>query len=149
MYKSVKKNVSFPALEERILEFWEEREVFRKTDEQRQGNPEFVFYDGPPGTNGVPHIGHMMQSALKDLWPSYKTMQGYHNPEHLEHPSKGHIHEYRRGRYKYFRRLSQEWGGWGYPANRENRTLSRRCCRRRYCVIFALFWDWDRLSGAM
>jgi len=78
MYKPVEKNVNFPALEERILKFWEENEVFRKTDEQRQGCPEFVFYDGPPGTNGVPHIGHMMQSALKDLWPRYKTMQGYH-----------------------------------------------------------------------
>ncbi|MFH1735973.1 MAG: isoleucine--tRNA ligase [bacterium] len=78
MYKPVEKNVSFPALEERLLKFWEDKEIFRKTDLERQGNPEFVFYDGPPGTNGVPHIGHMMQSALKDLWPRYKTMNGFH-----------------------------------------------------------------------
>ncbi|MFH1861907.1 MAG: isoleucine--tRNA ligase [bacterium] len=78
MFRTVDKNVNFPALEERILAFWEAEKIFQKTDELRQGCPEFVFYDGPPGTNGVPHIGHMMQSALKDLWPRYKTMKGFH-----------------------------------------------------------------------
>ncbi len=60
------------------MKFWDENEIFLKTDQERQGCPEFVFYDGPPGTNGVPHIGHMLQSALKDLWPRFKTMRGYH-----------------------------------------------------------------------
>ena len=77
-FKPVDKNVQFPKLEESILEFWESRRIFEKTDEIRRGAPEYVFYDGPPGTNGVPHIGHMMQSALKDLWPRYKIMQGFH-----------------------------------------------------------------------
>jgi isoleucyl-tRNA synthetase len=78
MFKPVAKNVSFPKLEESLLTFWEEQRIFQKTDEIRRGGLEYVFYDGPPGTNGVPHIGHMMQSALKDLWPRYKTMRGYH-----------------------------------------------------------------------
>ena len=78
MFKSVEKNINFPAQEERILKFWEEKDIFKKTDEQRAGCPEYVFYDGPPGTNGIPHIGHMMQSALKDLWPRYKIMRGFH-----------------------------------------------------------------------
>jgi len=78
MFQPVPKNVRFPQLEERILQFWESNGIFQKTDEIRRGRPEFVFYDGPPGTNGLPHIGHMMQSALKDLWPRYKTMRGFH-----------------------------------------------------------------------
>ncbi|RJP80184.1 MAG: isoleucine--tRNA ligase [Candidatus Zixiibacteriota bacterium] len=78
MFEPVDKNVRFPAREEALLDFWDKQEIFRKTEEQRAGAPEYVFYDGPPGTNGVPHIGHMMQSALKDLWPRFKIMQGYH-----------------------------------------------------------------------
>ncbi len=78
MFKATVKNVRFPDLEENILRFWEERRILERTEEERRGRPEFVFYDGPPGTNGVPHIGHMMQSALKDLWPRYKTMRGFH-----------------------------------------------------------------------
>ena len=61
-----------------MLEFWEDQAIFYKTLQQTQSNKRFVFYDGPPGTNGLPHVGHIMQSALKDLWPRYKTMQGYY-----------------------------------------------------------------------
>ncbi|TKJ40469.1 isoleucine--tRNA ligase [candidate division LCP-89 bacterium B3_LCP] len=78
MFKTVEKSVKFPELEKRILKFWEDNDIQRKTDLQRENCPEFVFYDGPPGTNGKPHIGHMLQSALKDLWPRYKIMNGYH-----------------------------------------------------------------------
>lgn len=67
----------FPALEERVLSYWDHHHIFEKTLSERKGKPAFVFFDGPPGTNGRPHIGHMMQSALKDLWPRYKTMQGF------------------------------------------------------------------------
>lgn len=67
----------FPALEERILTYWDDQKILEKTLSERQGKPAFVFFDGPPGTNGRPHIGHMMQSALKDLWPRYKTMRGF------------------------------------------------------------------------
>jgi isoleucyl-tRNA synthetase len=76
-YPAVPANVSFPALELETLAFWEERDIFRRSVEQRAGAPDWVFYDGPPGTNGRPHVGHMMQSALKDLWPRYKTMTGH------------------------------------------------------------------------
>ena len=75
-YQPVPQNVSFPELEQTILTFWEKERVFERSLEQRKGCPDWVFYDGPPGTNGLPHVGHMMQSALKDLWPRYKTMQG-------------------------------------------------------------------------
>ncbi len=77
MYRDVPSKVSFPKMEEKILEFWEEKNIFKKSVEQRNQAEDYVFYDGPPGTNGYPHIGHMLQSTLKDLWPRYKTMKGY------------------------------------------------------------------------
>lgn len=76
-FSEVTSKPDFAALEHRILDFWEQQNIFQRSIDQREGAPDFVFYDGPPGTNGQPHIGHMMQSALKDLWPRYKTMQGF------------------------------------------------------------------------
>ncbi|MCB9366081.1 MAG: isoleucine--tRNA ligase [Calditrichaeota bacterium] len=77
MLKPVSEKLHLPAVDHDILKFWEERKVFERSIAEREGKPAFVFFDGPPGTNGLPHIGHMMQSALKDLWPRFKTMQGY------------------------------------------------------------------------
>ena len=77
MFKEVSHKVDFPAQEEEILRFWEEKDIFQRSIDQRQGCPDWVFYDGPPGTNGQPHVGHMMQSALKDLFGRYKTMRGF------------------------------------------------------------------------
>ncbi len=76
-YEPVPQDVRYAELEHEILEFWEREGIFHKTVALREGSPDWVFYDGPPGTNGRPHVGHMMQSALKDLWPRYKTMRGY------------------------------------------------------------------------
>ncbi|MDP2360320.1 MAG: isoleucine--tRNA ligase [bacterium] len=76
-YTPVPSKVDFPALEHEVLRFWDEERVFARSIEQRRHCPDWVFYDGPPGTNGRPHIGHMLQSALKDLWPRYKTMRGF------------------------------------------------------------------------
>lgn len=78
MFKEVPNKVDFPALELNTLSYWEERNIFERTLSIRQGAPEWVFYDGPPGTNGKPHVGHMMQSALKDLFCRYKVMKGYY-----------------------------------------------------------------------
>ncbi len=77
MYRDVPSDVSFSEMEEKILEFWENNKIFNMSVNQRVEAEDFVFYDGPPGTNGYPHIGHMLQSTLKDLWPRYKTMKGY------------------------------------------------------------------------
>jgi isoleucyl-tRNA synthetase len=63
--------------EKEVLDFWEKKKIFERSIREREDASDYVFYDGPPGTNGKPHIGHMMQSALKDLWPRYKTMQGF------------------------------------------------------------------------
>ncbi len=68
--------VHFPSLDDRVLGFWDRHGVFQRTISEREGCSDYITYDGPPGTNGRPHIGHMMQSALKDLWPRYHTMKG-------------------------------------------------------------------------
>lgn len=64
--------------EEKVLEFWKENNIFKKTVEARVGSKEFIFYEGPPGANGKPHIGHLISRAFKDAIPRYKTMRGYH-----------------------------------------------------------------------
>ena len=69
---------NFPKLEREILELWRAREVFRRSLEDTAGKPEFVFYEGPPTANGLPHNGHVLTRVIKDLFPRYKTMRGYH-----------------------------------------------------------------------
>jgi isoleucyl-tRNA synthetase len=76
MYTPVDPKISFPALEEDILAFWEKNAVFRKSIENRAGGDEFVFYDGPPFATGLPHFGHFVPSTIKDIIPRYKTMRG-------------------------------------------------------------------------
>jgi len=66
--------------EEEILAFWNENKIFEKTLEKDAPEGEFVFYDGPPFATGTPHYGHLLQSAIKDAVPRYKTMRGYRVP---------------------------------------------------------------------
>jgi isoleucyl-tRNA synthetase len=77
MLKPVPNKLDLPAIDRELLDFWKTNRIFEKSVERAAPKGDWVFYDGPPGTNGVPHVGHMMQSALKDLWPRFKTMQGY------------------------------------------------------------------------
>ena len=77
MFNEVPQNVSFPALEIDVLEFWKQQRIYEKSLEQRQGADEFVFYEGPPTANGMPHPGHCLTRAIKDLFPRYRTMRGY------------------------------------------------------------------------
>ena len=67
-------------MEERILAFWEEEQIFQKSLDQRKESPTFVFYDGPPFATGLPHYGHIVASCLKDVIPRFKTMQGFNVP---------------------------------------------------------------------
>lgn len=78
MFEPVSSQVSFPETEERILAFWKERDIYDKSLRRREGAPEFVFYEGPPTANGMPHPGHCLTRAIKDLFPRYRTMRGYH-----------------------------------------------------------------------
>jgi len=64
--------------EERVLRFWENNNIFKKSLEKTSPKGEFVFYDGPPFATGKPHYGHILAGTIKDIIPRYKTMQGYH-----------------------------------------------------------------------
>ncbi len=75
--KSVSNKINFPELESRILEFWRQENIFRKSVEERPADNEFIFYDGPPFATGLPHYGHLLAGTIKDVIPRYKTMQGY------------------------------------------------------------------------
>lgn len=70
----------FPQIEEAVLAYWEADDTFRASVEQREagedGANEFVFYDGPPFANGLPHYGHLLTGYVKDLVPRYQTMRG-------------------------------------------------------------------------
>ena len=77
-YRPVDVGQSFPALEERILGWWKERSIFEKSLQLRAGNPEWVFYEGPPTANGKPGVHHVLARAFKDIYPRFKTMRGFY-----------------------------------------------------------------------
>jgi isoleucyl-tRNA synthetase len=68
---------SLPEQEVEIMKFWRERDIYAKTLRKNADNERFVFYEGPPTANGMPHPGHCLTRAIKDLYPRYKTMRGY------------------------------------------------------------------------
>ena len=69
---------NFPKLEEAVLAFWRENQIFAKSDRKSAPKGEFVFYEGPPTANGKPAMHHVLARCFKDIFPRYKTMQGYH-----------------------------------------------------------------------
>ena len=77
---NVAPNPSFPKLEESVLDYWEKDDTFQKSIERRPSGDhsqnEFVFFDGPPFANGLPHYGHLLTGYAKDVIPRYQTMKG-------------------------------------------------------------------------
>jgi isoleucyl-tRNA synthetase len=67
----------FPALEADVLTYWDADDTFRASIERRADAPEYVFYDGPPFANGLPHYGHLLTGYVKDIVPRYRTMRGF------------------------------------------------------------------------
>jgi isoleucyl-tRNA synthetase len=67
---------SFPALEREVLQGWKDGDTFRKSVAAREGCEEWVFYDGPPFANGLPHYGHLLTGYAKDVFPRFHTMRG-------------------------------------------------------------------------
>ncbi|MFD1138373.1 isoleucine--tRNA ligase [Paenibacillus urinalis] len=65
------------AREQRILGKWQAEDTFKKSIENREGRPNYVFYEGPPTANGAPHIGHVLGRVIKDFVGRYQTMNGY------------------------------------------------------------------------
>jgi isoleucyl-tRNA synthetase len=74
--RPVPPEVSFPQLEEKRLDDWDERRIFERSVEERDEANSFVFYDGPPFATGLPHYGHLVASILKDIVPRYWAMKG-------------------------------------------------------------------------
>lgn len=66
----------FPDMEREVLNFWSSDSTFQASLEQRSDSPEYVFYDGPPFANGLPHYGHLLTGYVKDIVPRYQTMKG-------------------------------------------------------------------------
>jgi isoleucyl-tRNA synthetase len=77
-FKPVSSKLDVTNMEESVLKMWKREEVFRKTIAQRQGAPEYVFYEGPPTANGRPGVHHVLARAFKDMFPRYKIMRGFH-----------------------------------------------------------------------
>jgi isoleucyl-tRNA synthetase len=79
-YPEVEAQPSFPAIEERVLAYWRANRIFERSVEQRpageKGANEYVFYDGPPFANGLPHYGHLLTGFVKDIVPRYQTLRG-------------------------------------------------------------------------
>ncbi len=65
------------AREEKVLAYWKERGIFKKSEGKDAPRGEFIFYDGPPFATGLPHHGSLLSSVVKDVFPRYKTMRGY------------------------------------------------------------------------
>jgi isoleucyl-tRNA synthetase len=80
VFEKVAPVVDFPELESRIRAFWRERDTFHKSLAKRRGGPRFVFYEGPPTANGLPHNGHALTRVMKDVFPRYKAMRGFDVP---------------------------------------------------------------------
>ncbi|WP_084956630.1 isoleucine--tRNA ligase [Thermoactinospora rubra] len=79
-FRSLPAQVDLPALEREVLERWRDGKIFERSIEQNEGNPTWVFYDGPPTANGIPGVHHTEARVFKDLFPRYKTMRGYNVP---------------------------------------------------------------------
>ena len=78
MFRPVSPKLNVTVMEEGVLRFWKSHDIFQKTMKEREGRPEYVFFEGPPTANGRPGVHHVLARAFKDIFPRYKTMRGYH-----------------------------------------------------------------------
>ncbi len=78
MFKPVSSKLNVNEMEESILKFWNDEEIFRKSTENRKGGKEYIFFEGPPTANGKPGVHHVLARSFKDIILRYRTMQGCH-----------------------------------------------------------------------
>lgn len=71
------KTLNLTNVNNEVLDTWKEKDVFRKSVEEKEGCPEFIFFEGPPSANGHPGIHHVMGRTIKDTFLRYKTMKGF------------------------------------------------------------------------
>jgi isoleucyl-tRNA synthetase len=77
MFDPVPNQANFPNQEAEVARFWKEQAIYEKSLAARADAEPFIFYEGPPTANGMPHPGHCLTRAIKDLFPRYRTMRGY------------------------------------------------------------------------
>ena len=78
MFRPVSPKLNLTILEEGVLRMWKSHDIFHRSNRQREGGQEYVFFEGPPTANGRPGVHHVLARAFKDVFPRYKTMRGYH-----------------------------------------------------------------------
>ena len=71
------KGLDLPTVASEVLDFWKKNNIFEKSVTTREGNPPYVFFEGPPSANGLPGIHHVMARAIKDIFCRYKTQKGF------------------------------------------------------------------------
>ncbi|GAA2909365.1 isoleucine--tRNA ligase [Streptosporangium fragile] len=79
-FRALPAQVDLPALEHEVLDRWRDGKIFERSVEQNAGGPNWVFYEGPPTANGMPGVHHVEARVFKDVFPRYKSMQGYNVP---------------------------------------------------------------------
>ncbi len=78
MFEPVSSRLNITLLESEVLRFWQQNNIFHQSRDQRVGGPEYVFYEGPPTANGKPGVHHVLARVFKDMFPRYKSMNGFH-----------------------------------------------------------------------
>lgn len=76
--EAVPEKISFPQLEEKVLETWKSHDTFKRSLEHTKDKPRYTFYDGPPFATGLPHYGHLLAGTIKDIIPRFWTMRGHY-----------------------------------------------------------------------
>ena len=80
MYKKVELPEGYVGMEHNVSKLWKDNNIIKKNFDMNKGKKYFVFYDGPPTANGMPHVGHIETRVMKDIIPRYKVMKGYYVP---------------------------------------------------------------------
>lgn len=80
MYSKVELPDGYVGMEKKVAKLWKEKDIVKKNLDMNKGKRHFIFYDGPPTANGMPHVGHIETRVMKDIIPRYKVMKGYYVP---------------------------------------------------------------------
>jgi len=135
MFDPESPRVDFPKLEEKLLAHWRDERIFERSVEEAEGRPHFVFYEGPPTANGMPHPGHALTRVMKDVVLRYKTMTGHYVPRRAGWDTHGLPVEVE---------VEKDLGISGRPAIEEYgvEAFSRKCIES----VFRYIGEWQRMT---
>jgi len=135
MFDAESPRVNFPELEEKLLAHWRDARIFERSVEEAKGRPHFVFYEGPPTANGMPHPGHALTRVMKDVVLRYKTMTGHYVPRRAGWDTHGLPVEVE---------VEKDLGISGRPAIEEYgvEAFSRKCIES----VFRYIGEWQRMT---